>query len=199
MKYRYAKKAPDGGIYGRERNVERSDPLSITTCRGCFRDGPTQDMTEDLRCPVCVYHRNQAQLRIRNAEYLSARELATPYWSDLIAIGVIYQRCQQVSAATGIQYHVDHIIPIRGANVSGLHVPWNLQIIPATENLAKGNRVASPQYKPVPLLIPRSREPLPKAAATGARLPSAHKDQASEVQPPQTLTPRLVKAKRSAT
>lgn len=53
----------------------------------------------------------------------------------------IYKQCLDLKKKTGEDLHVDHIIPIRGKNVSGLHVPWNLRIITAKENLVKGNRV----------------------------------------------------------
>lgn len=56
----------------------------------------------------------------------------TPAWADLQAIAEIYRACP-----AGM--HVDHIVPLRGSAVSGLHVPENLQIIPARENLRKSN------------------------------------------------------------
>lgn len=58
----------------------------------------------------------------------------TPAWSDLSKIRQIYAKAKESGMV------VDHIIPLKGKLVSGLHVPENLQIIPAIENMKKGNR-----------------------------------------------------------
>jgi hypothetical protein len=74
----------------------------------------------------------------RRAEVLNA----TPLWitkNDYKDIESFYVCSKMFSMYTGDKYHVDHIIPLRGKRVNGLHVPNNLQVIPAKENLRKNN------------------------------------------------------------
>lgn len=67
-------------------------------------------------------------------------KIATPSWANHKAIEAIYIESELISTTTGILHHVDHIVPLQGKNVCGLHVENNLQIIPATENLSKSNK-----------------------------------------------------------
>ena len=64
----------------------------------------------------------------------------TPEWSDMSKIAGIYKKAREMSKEQGIQYHVDHIVPLNNPLVCGLHVPENLQIIPQWENDSKGNK-----------------------------------------------------------
>lgn len=64
---------------------------------------------------------------------------ATPKWANLKAITEIYSEAQRLSKSTGIQHHVDHIIPLKNKLVCGLHVHWNLRVITFTENVKKHN------------------------------------------------------------
>lgn len=69
---------------------------------------------------------------------------ATPKWlcsEEINKIKSIYIKCKKFTKISNLfYYHVDHIIPLKGNNVCGLHVPWNLQIIEKTKNLKKFNK-----------------------------------------------------------
>jgi hypothetical protein len=67
--------------------------------------------------------------------------LATPKWADWDKIAAIYEERDRLSAETGVPHHVDHILPLAGKLVCGLHVHWNLRAIPAVDNLKKGAKV----------------------------------------------------------
>lgn len=82
---------------------------------------------------------NRAYKAAAWAEYYCAKMKRTPPWSDLKAIKAIYQLASEMSELTGMKHHVDHVIPLRSQLVSGLHVPANLQVITAQENLVKND------------------------------------------------------------
>ncbi len=67
---------------------------------------------------------------------------ATVAWGDQDAIKRMYIVAEFLTNKLGEPHHVDHIIPLQGKNVSGLHVETNLQVIPARDNLVKGNSYA---------------------------------------------------------
>lgn len=62
-----------------------------------------------------------------------------PRWADLSKIAVLYKKAKEMERITGEAWHVDHVIPLQGVRVSGLHVHTNLQVLPARENIRKLN------------------------------------------------------------
>lgn len=71
----------------------------------------------------------------RQRERTICKTQRIPLWADKIKIREIYLNCPD-------GFHVDHIIPLRGKYVSGLHVETNLQYLPAIENIRKRNNYA---------------------------------------------------------
>ena len=81
------------------------------------------------------YHQKNKTHRVKyiNAFRRGKLSNATPIWANKKEIRLFYKNCPP-------GFHVDHIIPLNGNIVSGLHVTNNLQYLPATENIKKGNK-----------------------------------------------------------
>ena len=83
---------------------------------------------------------NPGKANAKSNKRRSAKLQRTPTWLthfDLLKMECIYQVATMRTRESGEIWHVDHIIPLQGKNVSGLHVPANLQIIRGVENLKK--------------------------------------------------------------
>jgi len=87
---------------------------------------------------------NKAKVNSLTRKRQAAKMLRTPKWlteDDLWMMEEAYELAVLRTSMTGVAWHVDHIIPLQGDDVSGLHVPANLQVIPGYENIRKGNKV----------------------------------------------------------
>jgi hypothetical protein len=74
-----------------------------------------------------------------SAERKALKLKATPAWADTVAILGVYHLAK-VFNSTGINLHVDHIVPLQSDVVCGLHCEANLQLLPSSDNISKGNR-----------------------------------------------------------
>lgn len=86
---------------------------------------------------------NKGKKNTDTAKRRAAKLQRIPKWltkEEKGRISCYYQLAAMRTRESGFDWHVDHIVPLRGDSVSGLHVPWNLRVIPAQENMSKGNR-----------------------------------------------------------
>ena len=77
----------------------------------------------------------------KTAKRRATKLQASPLWADKEAILDKYREAKRLSEETGIEYNVDHVVPLQHPLVCGLHVEHNLEAITAKQNQQKGNRV----------------------------------------------------------
>jgi hypothetical protein len=83
---------------------------------------------------------NRGSINNNCAKRRSLKLKATPDWSECEKIKKVYIGARKLEELTGLKYHVDHIVPLQGKDVCGLHVWENLQVLEASLNIKKGNR-----------------------------------------------------------
>lgn len=88
------------------------------------------------------YRLNKSSYAYAEAKRRASKQLATPTWlttKQKEDIKQLYWLAQDLYRTVGEKYQVDHIIPLQNDLVCGLHVSWNLQILPEDQNYAKSN------------------------------------------------------------
>ena len=140
--------------YNQKYHSEKRDKI-ISNCKSYYYKNQEKLKADkrqyniDKRAEIL---KKKAEYQKRNSEkiaaYTAKREadkiMACPKWlskDDLLKIKELYKEAKEKTEATGIKHEVDHIVPLRGKNVRGLHVPWNLRVITKNENCKKGNRL----------------------------------------------------------
>lgn len=148
------------------KNKSKSDGLA-TECRDCKRaqdrDYAARNRERAKQKASDWYYNNKEYALIKNRlnskkwrtenkdknsaksnKYRASKLKATPNWltkEHHTQIESFYWLAKLQKELTDDVYHVDHIVPLKGKTVCGLHVPWNLQLLKATDNIIKGNRL----------------------------------------------------------
>ena len=131
---------------------------STKTCPDCGQDKPLSQYHRHRSraggvqavCKLCMrarrmsyYYRYPEKHVAQNALRRARKLMRTPNWltdEHKAQIAELYMEAQIATILTGEPYHVDHIVPLKGETVCGLHVPWNLQVLPGAENCSKNNQ-----------------------------------------------------------
>lgn len=82
---------------------------------------------------------NRDKCNAVSAQYRSTKLMSTPSWIDHETVNGMYYLAS-IFNRTGISLHVDHIVPLTSSDVCGLHCESNLQLLPSSSNISKGNR-----------------------------------------------------------
>ena len=121
--------------YNKQYLVDRAESIALQ--ERLYRTSNT----EKLKAKEKRRHAaNPMAALMRKQKRRAVARQAEPQWVNKTTIAFLYTTRQYMSEQTGECWHVDHIVPLQGRNVCGLHVHFNLRVIPAKDNLSKSNR-----------------------------------------------------------
>lgn len=99
-----------------------------------------QNLAKHNAMSLAWYKAHPAKRLSLNAERQATKLKATPAWADKAAIDQYYLIATFLTAELGVDFHVDHIVPLRGEAVQGFHSQHNLSIALGAWNRAKSNK-----------------------------------------------------------
>ena len=115
----------------------KSNPAKRTTSRAKYL---SKNKDKVLAQAAAWRANNRDKVNAKKSRRIASKLLATPAWANEFFIQEAYHLAKLRTQATGVQWHVDHKVPIRSRLVCGLHCEANLQVIPGAVNQSKGNR-----------------------------------------------------------
>lgn len=115
-------------------NLKLCTKCNLVHSTNLFWDNNSSADAKQSYCIDCLTPILKEKCRTTSSIYRARKLNAMPKWVNINSLYDIYSKCPK-------GYHVDHIIPLAGYNICGLHVPWNLQYLPAKENLQKSNKI----------------------------------------------------------
>lgn len=126
---------PDSYQKSKEEYFSREDVKNKSRAR--TREWSAQNKDKKRKYDRAWVEENRARSNGHKAKRRAKERQATPLWvtkAHIEDITAVYIEAERLTRETGIPHQVDHIVPLSGKTVCGLHVPWNLRAIPATEN-----------------------------------------------------------------
>ena len=139
----------------RKKAYKEANPEKVAAIKKAWQEAnpekakaSTKAWNEANKQKVAAYNKawneaNPEKVAAKSAKRRAAKIRRTPPWltqEHHDQITSIYAERERITQETGVVHHVDHILPLQGKNVCGLHVPWNLRVITATDNIRKSNK-----------------------------------------------------------
>ncbi len=130
-KKKYRERKPEIAKSYYQRNIER-----ISKVHKIYYQNNSDKLKE---CSNSWRANNPEKRSAYIIKYKNQRHQATPKWYETDLIKQLYFKSKELSKLLGITLHVDHIVPLQGENVCGLHCWDNLQLLEASLSASKNN------------------------------------------------------------